>query len=295
MIGSVLRGQSDVQWTSRLPLPSTAGSQTSLPIPPSQTPTQPSPFFSPSDDRLVDRSPAALGDLGFAVSPTSESDAGGPLEERHSAPALLGEEYRKHSLITPTTKQQSLDQRSYLKRAQTGRFALDTSAPGRAIRGHEGASRNDEPRASTLALDLVHEEDVDNQEDEITDLTPVIQPEEDTNRGGEISWGDNFAVEWLCRERLSFNNTRHLRNPWNRDKEIKVSRDGTELEPSVGRQLLEEWHRLAEAHAIPASTSGKTPVSSRRGAGSKPEYPFPIVDGVDGLFDGTGVARSSHS
>ena len=268
-----------------------------MPILSSQNSTQPSTFFSPGDDRLVDSSPLAVGDLASTAPPARERDAVDQRQERHSAPPLLGEEYRKPSLLTPTTKPQSLDQRSHLKRAQTGRFALDSSAPGRAIRGHEGASGNDEPRASPSALDLVHEEDVDNQEDDIIDLTPVIQPEEDINRGGDISWGDNFAVEWLCRERLSFNNTRHLRNPWNRDKEIKVSRDGTELEPSVGRQLLEDWHRLAEAHATPASTSGKTPMSNsgRRGTSSKPEYPFPIIDGVDALFDGTGVAGSSRS
>ncbi|KJA14494.1 hypothetical protein HYPSUDRAFT_208667 [Hypholoma sublateritium FD-334 SS-4] len=296
MIGPVLRGQSDVQWTSRSPQHSTEGPQASLPISASQTSSQPGTFFSPSDHRLVDNSPLAVGDLAS----TSEAGAHAPLQERHSAPALLGEEYRRHSLLTPQTKPQSLDQRAHLKRGQTGRFALDTSAPVRAIRGHENPSEREEPRASTSALDLVHEEDVDNPEadDEINDLTtPVIQPEEDVNRGGEISWGDNFAVEWLCRERLSFNNTRHLRNPWNRDKEIKVSRDGTELEPSVGLQLLEEWHRLAEAHATtPASASGKTPMSGsgRRGTGSKPEYPFPIVDGVVGMFDADGVAGSSH-
>jgi hypothetical protein len=32
-----------------------------------------------------------------------------------------------------------------------------------------------------------------------------------------------------------------LRNPWNGNKEIKISRDGTELEPSVGARLLREF------------------------------------------------------
>ncbi|KAJ6557456.1 YT521-B-like domain-containing protein [Mycena capillaripes] len=54
-------------------------------------------------------------------------------------------------------------------------------------------------------------------------------------------WGQEFKLEWLCTERLPFRRTRHIRNPWNRDREVKISRDGTELEPQVGRALLEEW------------------------------------------------------
>ncbi|KAJ7158320.1 YT521-B-like domain-containing protein [Mycena crocata] len=59
----------------------------------------------------------------------------------------------------------------------------------------------------------------------------------------EESWGQEFKLDWLCTERLPFQRTRHIRNPWNREREVKVSRDGTELEPSVGQALLAEWHR----------------------------------------------------
>lgn len=60
------------------------------------------------------------------------------------------------------------------------------------------------------------------------------------------SWGEPFRLQWIKAERLPFYRTRHLRNPWNHDREIKVSRDGTELEPSVGQALLEEWDRVIE-------------------------------------------------
>jgi hypothetical protein len=56
-------------------------------------------------------------------------------------------------------------------------------------------------------------------------------------------WGESFKIEWVRTERLPFNRTKHLRNPWNHDREVKVSRDGTELEPSVGQSLLEEWDK----------------------------------------------------
>lgn len=92
----------------------------------------------------------------------------------------------------------------------------------------------------------------------------------------EDSWGEPFRIEWIVTQRLPFYKTRHLRNPWNHDREVKVSRDGTELEPKVGQQLLDEWVSLAEAartedpppsrkhqethsttdHALPRSVSG---------------------------------------
>jgi hypothetical protein len=57
----------------------------------------------------------------------------------------------------------------------------------------------------------------------------------------------NFQVQWLCTERLPFYKIRHIRNPWNFDREVKISRDGTELDPAVGKQLLDEWRKLAES------------------------------------------------
>jgi hypothetical protein len=55
----------------------------------------------------------------------------------------------------------------------------------------------------------------------------------------------SFPIEWIRTVSLPFFRTRPLRNPWNRGREVKVSRDGTELEPTVGRQLLDEWDRPA--------------------------------------------------
>lgn len=44
-------------------------------------------------------------------------------------------------------------------------------------------------------------------------------------------------------QKLAFHRTRHLRNSFNGNREIKISRDGTELEPMVGQQLLELFWR----------------------------------------------------
>ncbi|KAI9568487.1 YT521-B-like domain-containing protein [Boletus coccyginus] len=68
-------------------------------------------------------------------------------------------------------------------------------------------------------------------------------------REQEAGWGKTFKIEWLCTKRVQFHRTRHLRNPWNHGREIKVSRDGTELEPGVGQQLVEAWSTLVSEPA----------------------------------------------
>ena len=61
------------------------------------------------------------------------------------------------------------------------------------------------------------------------------------------SWGKPFRVEWLSATRLPFYRTRGLRNPWNANREVKIARDGTELEPSVGDRLIQMFHRIGPA------------------------------------------------
>lgn len=58
------------------------------------------------------------------------------------------------------------------------------------------------------------------------------------------TWGKPFKLEWLSTSRLPFYRTRGLRNPWNSNREVKIARDGTELEPSVGRRLVGLFNRV---------------------------------------------------
>ena len=51
------------------------------------------------------------------------------------------------------------------------------------------------------------------------------------------SWGGVFKLEWQTIFDLSFGQVAHLRNPMNEHKPIKISRDGQEVEPSVGLEL----------------------------------------------------------
>lgn len=61
---------------------------------------------------------------------------------------------------------------------------------------------------------------------------------------GGKTWGKPFKLEWLSTNRLPFYRTRGLRNPWNSNREVKIARDGTELEPSVGRRLIGLFNRI---------------------------------------------------
>jgi hypothetical protein len=65
------------------------------------------------------------------------------------------------------------------------------------------------------------------------------------------SWGKPFKIEWISTNRLPFYRTRGLRNPWNANREVKIARDGTELEPSVGERLVHMFHRLGPSTAAP--------------------------------------------
>lgn len=58
------------------------------------------------------------------------------------------------------------------------------------------------------------------------------------------SCGKPFKIEWISTNRLPFYRTRGLRNPWNANREVKIARDGTELETSVGERLIQMFHRL---------------------------------------------------
>ncbi|KAI4169715.1 MAG: hypothetical protein LQ348_007229 [Seirophora lacunosa] len=75
---------------------------------------------------------------------------------------------------------------------------------------------------------------------------------------GAQAFGKPFKIEWLTTNRLPFYRTRGLRNPWNANREIKIARDGTELETSVGRKLLQMFHR---AMAEPAPVQAGWPIA----------------------------------
>lgn len=68
--------------------------------------------------------------------------------------------------------------------------------------------------------------------------------------------GRPFKIEWISTARLPFYRTRGLRNPWNANREVKIARDGTELEPSIGKRLVQMFHRPAHTPPHPMQAGG---------------------------------------
>jgi hypothetical protein len=67
--------------------------------------------------------------------------------------------------------------------------------------------------------------------------------------------GRPFKIEWISTEKLPFHRARGLRNPWNQNREVKIARDGTEIEPSVGRRLVNLFHSSPQAVAAQSGGS----------------------------------------
>lgn len=75
--------------------------------------------------------------------------------------------------------------------------------------------------------------------------------EDDIQEETAKTWGKPFSLEWISTTRLPFYRTRGLRNPWNSNREVKIARDGTELEPSVGRKLVALFFNWSATAAAP--------------------------------------------
>ncbi|KAK3310316.1 YT521-B-like domain-containing protein [Chaetomium strumarium] len=91
------------------------------------------------------------------------------------------------------------------------------------------------------------------------------------------AWGKPFRLEWLSTARLPFYRTRGLRNPWNSNREVKIARDGTELEPSVGRRLIGLFNRAQTQSPalamIPNLVPPMAPMGARMPAAVTVGYP----------------------
>ncbi|KAJ8395601.1 hypothetical protein AAFF_G00030820 [Aldrovandia affinis] len=62
---------------------------------------------------------------------------------------------------------------------------------------------------------------------------------------GFTGLGGVFKVEWIRKESLPFQFSHLLLNSWNDSKKVQISRDGQEVETTVGVQLLQLWDRLS--------------------------------------------------
>lgn len=59
----------------------------------------------------------------------------------------------------------------------------------------------------------------------------------------EWNLGSPFEIKWISTTRLPFYLTQGLKNPWNANRDVKIARDGTELETNVGIRMLELFNQ----------------------------------------------------
>ena len=109
----------------------------------------------------------------------------------------------------------------------------DELATSPGVEGVEAAFAASEPEAATAQLAQ------QSSESSRPSLTTTTTGE---SSGDQIellpSTAGSFRVEWISTRRVPFYSTRGLRNPWNVNREVKIARDGTELEPSIGKKLV---------------------------------------------------------
>ena len=115
--------------------------------------------------------------------------------------------------------------------APKGRI-IDDSARGTIF--WEADALNQEPMPEDAEEDTKSEKSAEEAENEVTQ-----------EEAADVhAFGKPFKIEWMSTNRLPFYRTRGLRNPWNANREVKIARDGTELETSVGRRLVQMFHRF---------------------------------------------------
>ncbi|KAG9064613.1 hypothetical protein KI688_002871 [Linnemannia hyalina] len=72
------------------------------------------------------------------------------------------------------------------------------------------------------------------------------------------TWGIIFPIQWIDMHKVPFARTTHMLNPLYENREVKVSKDGTEVEPSVGEQLVSLFKKTSNNRKGRGSVSGTT-------------------------------------
>ncbi len=190
-------------------------------------PVRPTYLLSPSQSRLASSSPGEL-------TPAEDSKVGLSVRGERKTDPLKPKFYESKSIdhAAAAPRAQTLDpkagQPSYFPPVQIAATTLPPDAEAEKQRLLGGSARQQQ-----LGDDGVLRKD--------TALTLEEKKERNHEHRGEMEeaaefgldgWGQSFNIQWIKLGSLPFGRTRHLRNPWNADREVKVSRDGTEVEPS---------------------------------------------------------------
>jgi YT521-B-like domain len=242
-----------VPWASRSASPAPCPpvpvvSDASLPISPPEGTKRRDPrnTFLLEEQRVLQESPQS-------ISPLQEGTSNAKVQAS-SAPAKL---HGPHSRLIHSPQNILTNIPRTIIPLQSSPFELDADAPYRAMKDYSAQSiHRAVDRLAISACDSVPETSLD------SNLRTVAAGPTKDNYAPEVAleetWGHPFCVKWIRTEHLSFSRTQHLRNPWNHGRKVQVSRDGTELEPSIGQQLLEEWDRPQSSLVNVSAPSSRT-------------------------------------
>ncbi|EUC67348.1 YTH domain protein, partial [Rhizoctonia solani AG-3 Rhs1AP] len=222
-------------------------------------------FFSPSEQKFA-ASPAP-------ITPGSGFSAPARVDGQASAPPEMDQAHKSLTNLSDRGKPRGNATSSGVFPHQDA-FELDQSAPYRAARASGafvGSSKEQDGlldgdgvvhRDTALTEDLEHARGL-SEDPSLRPIRETLAPLSPEAEDKVETWGKPFKIRWIKTEKLPFHRTRHLRNPWNSDREVKVSRDGTEVEPAVGQRLLDEWDRVVESPE-PAPAAGAASASAPR-------------------------------
>ncbi|KAG0199141.1 hypothetical protein BGX28_007533 [Mortierella sp. GBA30] len=83
------------------------------------------------------------------------------------------------------------------------------------------------------------------------------------------SWGVRFPIQWLHVHKVPFTRTAHLLNPLYENREVKVSKDGTEVDPVVGEQLINLFKKSGHDQRERSTVGGSGSRSNSEHGGSR--------------------------
>ncbi|WWC62833.1 uncharacterized protein I303_105431 [Kwoniella dejecticola CBS 10117] len=202
------------------------------PIAHAESESRPPFFLTPSQSHLASSSPGEL-------TPNEEANLEHAIGARRTDPSDVRNKSPNNKSIqsAPEYRAQTLDP----KALQHDYFP---PVPITAANAGEGEAQHQEQLGGSQRQPSRDESGVLRKD---TLLTPDEKAEREEEEGHdeflEETRGHVFRIEWIKVGPVPFNKTRHLRNPWNADREVKVSRDGTEVEPTIGSALMAEWDR----------------------------------------------------
>ncbi|CAK4032290.1 YT521-B-like splicing factor [Lecanosticta acicola] len=76
----------------------------------------------------------------------------------------------------------------------------------------------------------------------VSSTTTTTTVTSDVGVSGKEARTRPFRIVWLSTRKVPFQRAKGLRNSWNGNKEVKVARDGTELETEIGTKVLRLFH-----------------------------------------------------